>query len=189
MLTPTITIIVVVLGIALIGLISVALLFNGMVKHRNRVSEAWSGIDVQLKRRHNLVPNLVEVVKTFQIHERETLGKVAEARRAAAAANGPADAGIPERDVTAGLRKLFALSEKYPELKSDRNFRQLSDQLVEIEDQIQFARRYYNGSVRDYNTIIESFPANLLAGPLQFQRGDFFELETSTEGQAPQVSL
>ncbi|MDF1737906.1 MAG: LemA family protein [Verrucomicrobiales bacterium] len=184
--TTIITILAVIFGIGLIGII---LIFNRIIKHRNGVSEAWSGIDVQLKRRHNLVPNLVEVVKSYQNHERDTLEKVTAARSLASAATGPENAGSAERDVTMGLRNLFAVAEEYPELKSDRNFQQLSAQLVEIEDQIQFARRYYNGSVRDYNTMIQSFPANLLAAQFQFAPEDFFELETSTEKQNPQVSL
>ncbi|MEX2580828.1 MAG: LemA family protein [Verrucomicrobiales bacterium] len=182
-------ILVILFGLILAGLIVLAVLFNTMVKHRNRVKEAWSGIDVQLKRRRNLVPNLVETVKGYREHERSTLEDVVRARARAEGARSVGEAQEAEQSVTGNLKTIFALAESYPELKADASFRKLSEQLVEVEDQIQYARRYYNGSVRDYNTCIESFPANLAAGAFGFKGRPFFEIELATEKQNPEVNL
>ncbi|MEX1119201.1 MAG: LemA family protein [Terrimicrobiaceae bacterium] len=148
--------------------------FNAGVRHRNQQAEAWSGVDVQLKKRHDLVPPLVECVRAYRAHEAGTFEKVA--------ARG-------ESGVVEAMRGLLALAEAYPELKATQNFQQLTAQLVVIEDDLQYARRYYNGSVRDYRNFAESFPTNLLAGFFQFSPGQFFEVENVIERQAPQVGL
>ena len=166
--------------------------FNHLVRTRNLMREGWSGIDVQLKRRHNLVPNLVECVRGYSSHEKTVLEEVVRLRgQAEQAEQGPdrRAAAHTENALTDQLKQLFALAEAYPELKADRNYRQLMDQLTEIEDQIQYARRYYNGAVRDYNIRVESFPSNVVAKVFRFEQGEFFEIEIATERQAPKVEL
>ncbi len=149
--------------------------FNAGVRHRNQQAEAWSGVDVQLKKRHDLVPPLVECVRAYSAHEAETFQAVVAAR---------GESGVVE-----AMRGLLALAEAYPELKATHNFQQLTTQLVQIEDDLQYARRYFNGSVRDYRNFAESFPANLLASVFKFQPGEFFEVENVIERKAPQVGL
>lgn len=166
----------------------VVVVFNRLVSLRNRLREAWSGIDVQLKRRHTLVPALVECVKGYRAHERGVFESVALQRTKAQEASGVKAAGEAEALLTRHLRTLFAVAEAYPELKADARFRQLSDNLVEIEDQIQYARRYYNGTVRDFNTMVESFPNMIPARLFAFRTAPFFEIENATERNAPQVS-
>ena len=163
--------------------------FNRLVRGRNQMREGWSGIEVQLKRRHDLVPGLVECVKGMRDHERELLEEVVRERSAARAAEGPAAAGGAESELGAGIGKIVALAEAYPELKADRQFRKLMTELVGIEDQIQYSRRYYNGSVRDMNNVVESFPTNLVAGMGGFVRGEFFEVENVGERQVVEVGL
>jgi LemA protein len=162
-------------------------IFNRMVRARNQQQEAWSGIDVQLRKRHDLVPSLVEIVRGYSAHEKNVLVEVTEARGAAMGNPNRTDAA--ERDLTSGLRGLFALAENYPQLKADRNFQQLSSQLVEIEEQLQFARRYYNGSVRDFRNLAQTFPQNIVAKLFGFQPAEFFEVECATERQSPKVEL
>lgn len=175
--------------ILLVGfpLLWAAATFNRLVKARNQQREAWSGVDVQLRKRHDLVPALVEVVRGYRNHEQTVLESVTIARSRAAADPNRTDGA--ENDLSHGLQKLFALAEAYPELKADTNFRQLSSQLVAIEDDLQYARRYYNGSVRDFRNLAESFPSNLVAAAFGFQPGDFFEVESSTECSAPRAAL
>ena len=151
--------------------------------------EGWSGIEVQLKRRHDLVPGLVECVKGMRDHEREVLEEVVRERTAAREAEGPAAAGGAESELGRGIGKLLAVAEGYPELQADEHFRTLMSELVEIEDQIQYARRYYNGSVRDLNNLVESFPSNLVAGVGGFVRGEFFEVENVGERKAVAVDV
>lgn len=149
--------------------------YNRGVTLRNQQSEAWSGVDVQLKKRHDLVPPLVECVRAYSAHEAGTLQNVASRR---------GEAGVVE-----AMRGLIALAEAYPDLKAAQNFRQLTDQLVKIEEDLQYARRYYNGSVRDFRNYAESFPSNLIAKAFGFSPGEFFEVESVLEKQAPQVGL
>lgn len=166
--------------------------FNHLVRTRNLMREGWSGIDVQLKRRHNLVPNLVECVRGYGSHEKTVLEEVVRLRgQAERAEQGPdrRAAAHTENALTDQLKQLFALAEAYPDLKADRNYRQLMDQLSEIEDQLQYARRYYNGAVRDYNIRVESFPSNVVAKVFGFKQAEFFEIESATERQAPKVDL
>lgn len=164
-------------------------IFNRLVRQRNRLKEAWSGIDVQLRRRHDLIPSLVATVSGYRAHERSVFEEVTARRIAAQAVHDPASASGAEQSVTAGLRQLFAVAENYPQLKADQNFRKLSDQLVEIEDQLQYARRYYNGAARDLNNLVESLPTNVVAKIAGFQPAAFFECESSIERAAPAVSL
>jgi LemA protein len=164
-------------------------IFNRCIGQRNKVREAWSGIDVQLKRRHDLVPSLVETVKGYKVHEAGTLEEIVKARNLAVQANGASAASPAESNLSSRIKTLFALAEAYPDLKADENFRQLSGQLVEIEDQIQYARRYYNGAVRDMNNLIQTFPNNILTGLLHFAEESYFEITSETERQTPQVNL
>ena len=171
-------------------------IFNRLVRLRNRVREGASGVDVQLKRRHDLVPNLLAVVKGYAAHEQSTLEQVVEARSqadrqasATAAQADPAARQAQEAALTKSLGRLMLLVESYPEIKADKSFRQLQGELVEIEDAIQYARRYYNGTVRDYNTAMEKFPALLVAGALGHRARAFFELDAPTERAAPSVDL
>jgi len=163
--------------------------YNRLVRDLNRTREAWSGIDVQLKLRHDLLPNLVEVVQGYAKHERDVLEGVTRARSAAVAETSLDRLAREENRLTDRLRSLFAVAEDYPQLLADESFADLHDQLVAIEDRLQMARRYYNGSVRDYNTRIESFPSNLVAKLHDFTRREFFLLESATEREAPQVEL
>ena len=163
--------------------------YNRLVKHANLAREAWSGIDVQLKRRHDLVPNLVEVVRAYATHERQVLEGVTAARAEVGGERPPGELQQRENVLSGRLRSLLALAEAYPQLLANRSFADLHDQLVEIEDRLQMARRYYNGSVRDYNICVESFPSNLVARLLAFQRRQFFELASATERKSPEVKV
>ena len=175
-------------ALALALAITVAWLFNRLVRLRNQVRVAWSDVDVQLQRRHDLVPPLVEVVKGYAAHESGVLERVTSERSAALAADSPGARGAPETALGQGLSHLIALAEAYPELKANENFMQLSRQLVETEDQIQHARRFYNGSVRQYNTELERFPALLIARPLGFRPAEFFAAEADARANV-QVDL
>jgi len=175
--------IVVVLVLILIGI------NNSMIGARNRVDEAWSGIDVQLKRRHDLVPNLVETVKGYATHERETFQKVTEARAEAMKAQGPAQAGAAEGRLSAMLGDLRAISENYPELRATENFQQLSRELTELEDEIQAARRIYNSNVQSYNTKIQVFPNSIVASTRNFEEREFFEITDAADREPTQVSF
>ena len=166
------------LGIGVVVAAYVILVHNGLVSLRQRVSEAWSDIEGQMKRRYDLIPNLVETVKGYATHERETLDAVIERRNEAMANHGSAEAQArTENMMTSALRSLFALAEAYPDLKANQNFAELQDALSQIEAQIQSARRYYNGSVRDLNTKIEQFPSNIVANFFRFAKATFFELD------------
>ena len=167
------------------------LIYNRLVALRQRVNEGWSGIDVQLKRRANLVPNLVNTVKGYVQHERGTLEAVTamRARVQDAAGAGPAARQEAEGGLSAALVQLFAVAENYPDLKADGSFVELQDSLGELEDQIQMARRYYNGAVRDMNTLVESFPSNLVAGWFRFQTADYFEIADAADRAVPDVAF
>jgi LemA protein len=167
-------------------------IYNGFVGLRNRAAAAWSDIAVQLKRRHDLVGNLVETVKGYAAHERQTLEEVIAARNRAEDATGtggPRAAGQAENILTAQLRTIFALAEAYPDLKASRNFRDLQRSLESLETDIQHARRYYNAVVRDYNTKIQSVPDMLVARPFGFTEREFFELSDPAEARVPKVQL
>ena len=153
----------------------VAGMYNSLVQLRVRCDSAWSDIDVQLKRRHDLIPNLVETVKGYAAHEKGTFENVAKFRSQAMQATSPADKAQAENQLTGALKSLFAVAEAYPELKANQNFMELQSSLSQLEDTIQNARRYYNAVVRDLNTKIQSFPTNLLAGMFNFQARQFFE--------------
>jgi LemA protein len=163
--------------------------FNRLVRGRNLVREGWSGIDVQLKRRSSLIPNLVEAVRAYAAHEHGVLEDVARLRSADLAHQPLDQRQDSENAVTMGLRRLLAVAEAYPDLKANRNFLDLQKDLVEIEDQIQMARRYYNGAVRDFNIRVQSFPGNLVAGLFGFPAEPFFQVASATERAAPQVAL
>src|SRR3954470_8808421 len=162
---------------------------NSMIGARNRVDEAWSGIDVQLKRRHDLVPNLVETVKGYASHERETFQKVTEARADAMKAQGPAQAGAAEGRLSAVLGDLRAIAENYPELRATENFQQLSRNLSELEDEIQPSRRIYNSNVQTYTTKIQVFPNSVIAGTRNFEAKEFFEVTDAADREPVQVSF
>ena len=166
-----ILIIIVILVAAIIGI------YNGLIKLKNRVDEAWSDIDVQLKRRHDLIPNLINTVKGYAAHEKEVFEKVTEARTAAMGAQTPAEKENAENALSGTLKSLFAVAENYPDLKANQNFLELQRELTDTEDKIQAARRFYNGNVRDFNIKIETFPSNIIAGMLSFTKRDFFAAE------------
>lgn len=163
--------------------------FNLLVRDRNRVAQGWSDVDVQLKRRHDLIPRLLEVVKGYAGYERALLSSLAELRTRGAAEAHPAARGELENSVGQGVRKLFALVENYPDLKASGNFLDLQKQLADTENQIQFARRYYNGAVNLYNNRVQRFPDLLIAKTFGFSTAELFELETAAEGAAPSVVL
>ena len=162
--------------------------FNRLVRERNLVREGWSGIDVQLRRRTDLVPNLVETVKAYAAHERKLFEDIARIRSDSIAASNIKTQENSERELQGALSRLIALKEAYPNLKADGNFRKLQDQLAEIEDHLQMARRYYNGSVRNLNILIQSFPNVLIARPLGFKEAEFFQIDAG-EGATPQVTF
>jgi LemA protein len=164
------------------------MIYNSLVKMRVQVDGAWADIDVQLKRRHDLIPNIVETVKGYASHEKGTLEAVVNARSAAMSAQGPAKQGEAENMLTGALKSLFALSEAYPDLKAADNFKDLQQTLKELETGIQQARRYYNAVVRDYNTKIGQVPSNILAKAFNFSSKDFFEIDEG-EGEVPSVSF
>ena len=152
-------------------------IYNGLIKLKNRTNEAWSDIDVQLKRRYNLIPNLVETVKGYAKHERELFEKVTEARTRAMSAKTVKEQGESENMLAGTLKSLFAVSENYPDLKANENFLELQRELSDTENKIQASRRFYNGNVRDFNIKIQVFPNNLIAGMLKFGKRDFFEIK------------
>ena len=172
---------------ALLGVIIMFVIgsYNGLVTLRNRVEEAWSDITVQLKRRTDLIPNLVSSVKGYATHEKEVFEKVTEARSAIMNAQGVADTAKAETMMEGALKSLFAVAEAYPELKANQNFLQLQQELVDTEDKIQAARRFYNGGVRDLNTKIQTFPANIVAGMFGFQAKEFFDVEDRASVESP----
>ena len=181
---------IIVIAVAVILLVYVAASYNGFVTLRNRVKEAWSDIDVQMKRRYDLIPNLVETVKGYAAHESGTFEKVIQARNMAM--NGPRDpeALAKNENILSGtLKSLFALQENYPELKANQNFLKLQDELRDTEDKIQSARRFYNGNVLSLNTKVEQFPSNIIANVFNIEKAKFFELDDAAARQAVQVKF
>jgi LemA protein len=172
---------------ALIGLAVV--LYNRLVRLRNASESAWSDIDVQLKRRHNLVPNLVETVQGYAQHERKTFAEVTDARTRAQGAQGPADQAGAENALGRALGHLFAVAEAYPELRANQNFQQLQGELSSLETAIQNARRYYNAVVRDLNTACDTFPSNLVASRFGIAKRDYFELDAPEAREVPRVDF
>jgi len=165
------------------------LIYNLFVRDKNLIKEAWSGIDVQLKRRHNLIPNLVASVKGYSQHEKSLLENITQKRSEAVKVESIKDKAPAESDLSGMLKNLFVAVENYPDLKASENFLTLHNQLVEIEDQLQYARRYYNGAVRNYNIRVESFPSNVVAGIFNFKQDNFFEIILATERTTPEVKL
>jgi LemA protein len=163
--------------------------YNGLVRLKVQCDNAWSDIDVQLKRRYDLIPNIVETVKGYAAHEKGTLEAVVSARNQAMTAQGPAAKGEAEGLLTGALRQVFALAEAYPQLRAVESFTQLQNTLNEIEDSVQNARRYYNAVVRDFNTMIEQFPSNIVAGMGHFKEREFFQVSAPAEREVPKVSF
>lgn len=173
-------------GIAIAAIIVLVLgwvwmAYNGLIRLKNQTDEAWSDIDVQLKRRYDLIPNLVETVKGYATHEREAFENVTKARTAAMGASTPEAKGQAENMLSGALKSVFALAEAYPDLKANQNFAKLQDELSDTENKIQASRRFYNGNVRDLNIRVESFPTNMIAQKLGFTKREFFEVENEAE--------
>jgi LemA protein len=181
----------IVLGVIVVIVLWVITVYNGLVAMRQRVGQAFADIDVQLKQRHDLIPNLVETVKGYAAHERGTLEAVVQARNTAMAAQGPAQQAAAENMLSGALRQLFALSEAYPNLKANENFQQLQAELTDIENKLAASRRFFNNSVQEYNTGIQQFPAALFAGIFGFAPREFFDVgeERKTLDHAPQVKF
>ena len=182
----------IILAIIIIIAVVIIAMYNSLIRLKNRVEEAWSDIDVQLKRRYDLIPNLVETVKGYAGHEKETLERVVNARNAAMAAQSGGNAkqqAEAENALSATLKSIFALSESYPDLKANQNFLELQRELTDTEDKIQASRRFYNGNVRDFNTKLEVFPTNIMAGMLGFKRREFFEIGDEKQKENVQVKF
>ncbi|MBO0140445.1 LemA family protein [Agrobacterium sp. Ap1] len=179
------------LGLIALVALYVIVIYNGLVRARQMAEEAWSGIDVQLKRRADLIPNLIETVKGYAAHEKGTLEEVVKLRNQAQAVPTGDVAGRAQAEglLSQALGKLFALAEAYPDLKANQNFAELQTSLETIESEIQMARRYYNGSARDLNIKVESFPANLVAGPFGFSKREYFEIENEADRAVPSVKF
>ena len=182
----------IVLGAVVLLLLIGVVIYNKFVSQRQGIKDAYANIDTELRRRYDLIPNLVETVKGYATHERETFEAVTRARAAAQSAQGPAEQAQAENMLTAALRQLFAVAEAYPQLQAAGNFQQLQAELANTEDRIQVSRRFYNENVREYNERVQSVPSNIIAGMFNFEAEEYFEIEESeraTVGQAPQVSF
>ena len=178
----TLLMILIILAIIVFAVIT---MYNKLVRLRTTVKSSWSDIDVQCKKRYDLVPNLVETVKGYASHEKAVFEKVTQARSMAMQATTPGEMAKAENMFRDTLKSLFAVAEAYPDLKANANFTQLQSQLHELENNIEYARRYYNAVVRDYNIVIESFPSNLIASQFKFEKAEFFELESPAEERKP----
>ncbi|MBI4837022.1 MAG: LemA family protein [Candidatus Portnoybacteria bacterium] len=183
------TVFLVIIGVIAIMVVYIIYVFNRLVIFRNRVKEAWSDIDVQLKRRYDLIPNLIETVKGYAAHEKEVFEKVTEARAKAISANGVAQKAETENQLADALKTLFAVSENYPQLRASENFLKLQEELSDTENKIQASWRFYNANVMAFNTKQEVFPINLMVTPFGFQKAEFFEIEESAEREAPKVNF
>ena len=179
----------IILGVAALVVLWGVGIYNNLIRLLNLVKEGWSGIETQLKRRSDLIPNIVETVKGYATHERGTFEAITQARAAATAATDPAERARAEGQVSALLGKIVAVAEAYPELKANTNFLELQRELSSVEEQINLARRYYNGAVRNYNTAIQTVPNNIIAGVTRFVPAEYFEIEDPAERAAPKVSF
>lgn len=179
----------IILGLLALAGVVLIVLYNGLVRSKNIALEAWSGIDVQLKRRSDLIPNLLETVKGYAAHERGVMEKVTSLRAQSQEAKSPTDRAKIEGQMSAALANLFAVAENYPDLKASQNFQELQKSLSDIEEQLQMARRFYNGAVRELNVSIQSFPGNMVAGMFHFMPMEFFELENAADKAVPKVSF
>lgn len=175
----------IILGVIVLVVIIFAGAYNRFITLRNRTSEAWADIDVQLKRRYDLIPNLVNTVKGYATHEREVFERVTAARANAISAHGEAEKGAAENELSGALKSLFAVAEAYPDLKANQNFLELQRELSDTENKIQAARRFYNTNVRDYNTATQTFPSNIVANMFNFTAREFFELEEGSAAAEP----
>ncbi|WP_407534661.1 LemA family protein [Elizabethkingia miricola] len=180
--------------IVVIALVAIVLLYgvsvyNKLVKFRNLVQEAWSSTDVMLKKRYDLIPNLVETVKGYATHERETLDSVTQARTMAKNAGSVQEKEAAEKNLNQAMMNLFAVAEQYPDLKANTNFQQLQNELSSLESDIEKSRRYYNGTARENNTLVESFPSNIIANMYKFEKAPFFELQNTAEREVPSVKF
>lgn len=176
----------IIIGVIVVILIVIAVIYNGLVRSKVRVDEAWSDITVQLKRRTDLIPNLVESVKGYAKHEKGVFESVTQARSAIMSAKGVADTAKADNMIEGALKSLFAVAEAYPDLKANENFKALQDELVDTEDKIQASRRFYNGAVRDLNTKIQVFPTNIFAGMLGFKDREFYEVDEAESAKIAQ---
>ncbi|MBL9012317.1 MAG: LemA family protein [Alphaproteobacteria bacterium] len=179
----------IVLGVAAVVLLWGVGIYNGLIKLLNLVKEGWSGIETQLKRRSDLIPNIVETVKGYAAHEKDTFDAITRARAQATASHDPIERARAEGQVSALLGKIVAVAEAYPELKANANFLELQRELSSVEEQVNLARRYYNGAVRNYNTAIQTVPSNIIAGITRFVAAEFFEIEDPADRAAPKVSF
>ncbi len=179
----------IILGLAAILVIWFIATYNRLISAKNAADNSWSDIDVQLKRRYDLIPNLVETVKGYASHEKGLFEEVARARSAAMSAKTPAESAAAENMLAGTLKSLFAVAENYPELKASQNFMELQGELRDTEDKVQAARRFYNANVRDWNTLIQQFPTNLIAGPMKFTAREFFEIAEGAQREAPKVQF
>ena len=184
------SVLLILLLIAVVAIVAWAIsLYNRLVSRRNHVEDGWSGVDVQLKRRHDLIPNLVSVVKKYASHEEQTLSRIVELRNQKVDKTSPQAYSDHEQKLGQAIGGLMVQVEAYPDLKADSNFKELQQQLYKIEEDIQYARRYYNGAVRQYNTLVQSFPSNMIAQRYEFAEAEFFELEDEVQRQAPKVDF
>lgn len=181
--------VLIIIGVLVLIVLYAVSIYNRLVKLKNLVQEAWSSIDVMLKKRHDLIPNLVETVKGYATHEKETLENVTKARNLAAGANTVEGKEAAEKSLNQAMVNLFAVAEQYPDLKANTNFQQLQAELSSIENDIEKSRRYYNGTARENNTLVESFPSNVIANMYKFEKAKFFELDNIAERGVPTVKF
>ena len=181
--------IIVILAVLFLAVLWVVGIYNGLVRLRNQVKNAWAQIDVQLKRRHDLIPNLIETVKGYMTHERETLENITKARNLAAQASGVAETAQAEGRLNQAMGQFYVVAENYPALRANENFMSLQEELTSTENKIGFARQFYNDAVMQFNNQIQMFPGNLVAGMFNFQQSEFCEIETPAERDVPKVSF
>jgi LemA protein len=179
----------IVLAVVVLALLWAVAIYNGLVRRRNMVAEGWSGIEAQLKRRADLIPNLVETVKGYAAHERTTFDELVRLRSASQTGQDLAQRAVTEQAITAAIGRVMAVAEAYPQLRASENFQSLQKDLSAIEDEIQLARRYYNGAVRDYNVMTEQFPSNFIASSFAFSKAPFFEIENAADRAVPKVAF
>jgi len=182
-------VILIIIGVVVLFLLYAVSIYNRLVKLKNLVQEAWSSIDVMLKKRHDLIPNLVETVKGYATHEKETLENVTRARNQAVGAGSLEAKEAAEKNLNQAMMNLFAVAEQYPDLKANANFQQLQAELTSLEGDIEKSRRYYNGTARENNTLVESFPSNIVANMYKFEKVSYFELDNIAEREVPTVKF